>query len=183
MALRKWEYINQEAPMKLRLAIMLVCLIAFVKTTWAEEMNNNGYFLGKLNPNEKLTYVMGYVEGIGELNTEIRHQMSILVLLYDKEKTQKYKYLAEYGKEMDDYYEKKYHYFNIPYRQFVEGLDKIYADFKNKPIILNDALLLVKQMLEGADEQEIEKRMVFMRKTNQEQERVINKELLEMKNK
>lgn len=160
----------------------LFSLIIPGKELNAEPSGNNGYFWEKLTPNEKLTYVLGYTEGIGELNAEIRHQMSILVLLYDKEKTQKYKYLAEYGKEMSDYYEENYHYFNIPYRQFVEGIDAIYKEYKNKTITLVDAFELVKAEIKGLDKNELERRMSFMRLTKEEQDRIIQKDTQEKKN-
>lgn len=162
---------------------MLFCLVIASNITWAGENKIDGYFWKTLTPKEKNVYVAAYIEGISQLNLEIRHQMDVLIGLHDMEKTEENKYLAAYGKETKGYYEENYNYFDIPYRQLVEGLDKIYADFKNKTIRLNDALFLVKSMLKGVNEETLEKSIIFMRKSEEEQKRIINKDFLEMKNK
>lgn len=165
-----------EVIMKLICFITFLCFVVTSNIICAEENKIDGYFWEKFTPREKYTFIVGYVEGISFLNLEIRHQMDVLVALYDMEKTEGNKYLSKYGKETKDYYENNYQYFGIPYRQLIDGLDKIYSDFKNKSIKINDALFLVKSMLEGTNEQEIERRMIFLRKSEEEQQRILKKE-------
>ncbi len=169
------DSLNREENIKkyyLILTAFVAVLIFQVKLN-AEEPALNGYFWEKLDPTGRLVYVIAYTKGIGELNIEIRHQMDVLMVLYDMEKTEKNKYLAEYGKETKTYYEKNYHYFNIPYRQLVEGIDAIYQDYKNKTITLVDAFALVKADISGVDKTELQRRMSFMRLPEDEKERVI----------
>lgn len=153
--------------------ISLVFLVVFQIKLNADEPKLNGYFWENLSPTEKLVFVIAYTKGIDELNIEIRHQMDVLILLHDMKKTEKNKYLAEYGKETKAYYEKNYHYFNIPYRQLVEGIDAIYQDYKNKTITLVDAFSLVKADISGVNKNEFQRRINFMRLPKDEKERII----------
>lgn len=162
--------------------IIFLCLfVLFPLKTSADELLPDGYFWEKLTPNEKFVYVFAYIEGISEMNLEWRHQMDVLMYLYDMKKNEENKYLAEYGRETKVFYEKHYHYFGIPYRQLIEGVDNIYKEYKNKTIRLKDALSLVKSDIEGTDKKELEQRMIFMRKSEKEQKR-ISQELLDFLN-
>lgn len=170
---------NGEVELKKFLLVsMILCFIltghAIVK---GEDRAINGYYWATLNPKEKLIYVMAYVQGVSLLNEEIRNQMGMLEELYDMDNSEKNMYLAEYGKETSRYYEDNYHYYGILYQQLADGIDDIYKDYTNKTISVDDAFHLVKQRLNGRDEQGIEKSMVFMRKSDQEQGRVIRKEM------
>jgi hypothetical protein len=154
----------------------IAATMIFSTKLYAEQPKNNGYFWEKLNPSAKLAYVIWYVEGIGELNLEIRHQMNVITLLYDEEKTEENKYLSKYGKEMGSYFEEHYQYFNIPYRQLVEGIDALYKEYINKTITLVDAIDLVKAEIKGVEKNQIEKRKKFMRLNEEEQGRIMQKD-------
>ncbi len=141
----------------------------------AGQFKNNGYFWEKLNPSAKLAYVIGYAEGMGGLNLEIRHQMNVIAELYDLEKTEENKYLSKYGKEMRAYFEENYQYFNIPYQQLVEGINALYKEYTNKTITLVDAIDLVKAEIKGVAKSDLERRKKFMRLTEEEQNRILQK--------
>lgn len=47
--------------------------------------------------------------------------------------------------------------------QFIEGLDKLYEDFKNRNIDLHNAIYVVKKQIEGASEEEIEAILQYLR--------------------
>lgn len=142
---------------------LLSCIMFLLISGMSYAEVQNGYLWQQFSHDQKMIYVMGYVEGIGYLNLEIRHQMDVLTELNDKE-TESDQSLFEYAHDMKDYYIKNYHYFNIPYQQIVEGLDKVYSDFENKTIKINNAFWLVKFMLEGRSEDEIHKSMIYIRK-------------------
>lgn len=161
----------------IQLGFLCFLLLSPTKTI-ANDGKPDGYLWEKLTPNEKFVYVFAYVEGISEMNLEWRHQMDVLRALYELEKNEENKYLAEYGKETKAFYEKHYHYFGIPYRQLIEGINDIYKDYKNKSIRLKDAFSLVRAELNGTDEKELERRKVYMRKSKEEQNRII-KNLME----
>ncbi len=169
--------------MKTRISIFalaaILCSAALVPIkTCADDRRLDGYFWEILSPKEKFVYVLAYVEGISEMNLEWRHQMDVLMALYDLEKNEKNKHLAEYAKQEKAFYEKSHHFFGIRYRQLVEGTDQIYKDYKNKSIELRDAFSLVRADLDGTDKKELERRMIYMRKSKEERERIILEDLI-----
>jgi len=108
--------------------------------------------------------------------------MGVLIELYNMEKNEKNKYLAEYGKEMKAYYEENYNYFNLSFQKLVDGINTVYNEPENNSITLVDALELVKAEIKGVDKKELERRMNFMRLTKEEQNRIIQENVSDKKN-
>lgn len=58
---------------------------------------------------------------------------------------------------------KKYGVYSITTGQIVEGLDKLYEDFKNRRIKIQDAIYVVKKQIRGATEEEVEGILQYLR--------------------
>lgn len=177
---------------KSALATFVTLCITFTSLeAWAagqQSQEFDGFFWDSLTSKERLVFTAGYVQGISQMNEEIRHQMDVLVELrrlstdpksadrFSEKDRRKYNFLAEYAEETRRHYEKHDHYFGIPYIQLVRGVDAIYKENKNMTIRIKDAFALVRAEIEGTDGKELERRKVFMRMSDEEQLRHIRQE-------
>jgi hypothetical protein len=58
---------------------------------------------------------------------------------------------------------KKYGIYEITTGQIVEGLDKLYEDFKNRRIKVQDAIYVIKKQIRGETEEEVEAVLQYLR--------------------
>jgi len=61
---------------------------------------------------------------------------------------------------------KRYGLYEITVGQLVDGFDLLYSDFKNKQIVMRDAIYVVKKQIKGASPEEIEALLQYLRSDN-----------------
>lgn len=111
---------------------------------------HNGYWWLRLNGAEKIMFVQGYVEGLSRADK--------LISMYLSVETLKIHEGANQEKIID-----VFNFYRITYGQFVDGLDAFYADFKNKRILFNYAVLYVRDEIRGVSKKELDDRIEGMR--------------------
>lgn len=52
---------------------------------------------------------------------------------------------------------------STPVGQYLDGIDSLYADFKNRNILINDAFYIVKKQINGSSQKEIDAILIYLR--------------------
>lgn len=82
------------------------------------------------------------------------------VVVYNKKEVD---LMREHTRRTGNYLLRRYSIFRITNIQLYEGLEKLYDDFKNTNILLNEAVYLVRKQLQGASDEEVQAILVWLR--------------------
>lgn len=123
-----------EVHMRLTLALTFVLLIAPSPMHSDTVSPHNGVWWTNLDAAAKRWFVAGYMEGIDHADFLLGQ-----ALKFDKMK------VTDSSDPVSPYIR----FYNVMYSQFQEGLDTFYADYRNKRINFNPAILYVRDQIQG----------------------------------
>lgn len=119
----------------------------------AERPASDGYWWESLKVLERLVFVAGYTQATSRWSAFLKGSIFVNVSPSEGQALSKYtKWLADH---MD--------FGRVSVRQVTDGVDRFYADFRNKGIDIDDAMDIVRQQLQGVSDAEIEKQILKMR--------------------
>jgi hypothetical protein len=82
------------------------------------------------------------------------------VIVYNKKEVD---LMREHTRRTGNYLLRRYSILRITNIQLYEGLEKLYDDFKNTNILLNEAVYLVRKQIQGASDEEIQAILLWLR--------------------
>jgi hypothetical protein len=134
--------------MRLTLALTFALLIAPVPMHPDTTRPHNGVWWTSLTEAAQRMFVDGYVEGIDHADFLLGQ-----ALKFDKMK------VTDSSDPVSPYIK----FYNVMYSQFEEGLDTFYADYRNKRINFNPAILYVRDQIQGVSQKDLDERLDHMR--------------------
>jgi len=130
-----------------RLAILSLIIVLGVRTAASQDVRRDGNWWMTISPVEKNFYMVGVFDGLA-----LGHNFSYWNL---KDKDGKPDIVAQ-GKVMDAY-DGSYNLLkNTTNGQFVEGLEKLYSDYRNRRILVPDAAWIVALSISGMSDKDME---------------------------
>jgi len=128
--------------------LIVSLLILFPFRVHAQNNNNDGYWWKDLNSDQKLFFIMGFVDGVTYADGTVRAVFPNA----GRSKTGQ----VEFIKEECDFY-------NIHNGQLAHGLEEFYQDFRNQSIEATSGLSYVRDQIRGKSPKVLERELTFLR--------------------
>jgi len=96
-------------------------------------------------------FIQGYIDGLSRADKLVRMYFDIQTLK------------VKDGAQADTV-TSHFNFYNITYGQLTDGMDAFYADFRNKRILLDYALMYIRDQIRGVSAAELDIRIENMRK-------------------
>lgn len=129
-----------------RLALLLLLAFSLNTAQAQETTRRDGNWWRSQGPSVQISYMVGFFDGM-----ELGHHFSYWSFVADK------KAGAAVKRVSSSYDEHKRKYFNnVTNVQLVDGLNAFYADFKNRSILVHDAVWLVVIQISGLPQEQFD---------------------------
>ena len=140
-------------------AMLLALLLTVGEAAQADALRTDGNWWNQQNRGEKQNYMIGYMDGM--VHDDGRWNLAMIVVAKKFDPV-----LAKYGAAVEKYMREvnKHDFGNVTVGQFIDGLDKVYADYRNRRIQVHEALIVVIRSLDGTPDDEITKLLERWRK-------------------
>ena len=135
------------------LALLIICTLAS-----GDDDRRDGNWWRTQKRNARISYAVGFYDGI-----TLGHNFSVWKYLSNGTKTEQ-DGVAQARKSFVEY-SRKYLY-NVTTGQLVDGLDNFYADYRNRRIMVHDAVWLVVNAIAGTPQDELNKMTESWRKNS-----------------
>ena len=121
--------------------IILISLLANCNYSWAEDERRDGNWWTTQTRLSKLDYIIGFFDGM-----ELGNKFPYWKIIHSNNKSDN----KCFGKVYESYNEYSDKYFNhVTSGQIVDGLDSFYSDYKNRRLLVHDAVWLVVNGIAG----------------------------------
>jgi len=141
--------------MKARTSLATVLL-----SLYAQQKPHNGYWWASFSSEFKLGFVSGYIESIANESDLAVYDR---VVPKNSDRPQNVP-RQEVLSECEQYSNPRHPDFtNIPFGQFVDGVNAFYQDYRNKNIVIKLALIYVRDVLKGTPAKELEDELTSWR--------------------
>jgi hypothetical protein len=136
----------------MRLTIALVGLFLLMPITGRSDSLNthDGVWWDGLEPYPKTMFVVGYVDGISRADALLEQTLSVKKMTLEA---------APYKAPLTSFLK----FYRITYKQFVDGLNVFYSDYRNKQIDFDIAILYIRDQIQGTPQKELDSRLDDMR--------------------
>jgi hypothetical protein len=134
----------------MRFSMILAVLLIIVPVPMRSDSvkAHNRIWWNELDLDTKHSFVAGYGEGIDRADWLVEQAIRVGQLKV---------------MESPDPVTPHLKFYNITYGQFAEGLDAFYADYRNKQINFNVAILYIRDQIQGVPQKDLDVRLEHMR--------------------
>lgn len=134
--------------MRFHIAVLTAATLIVSSLAWGADNRRDGNWWLDLQKNVKINYAVGFFDGM-ELGNRFSYWKNL-------SGTKAQKYCT--ARAVDSYSEYSQKYFgNVTAGQLSDGLDSFYADYKNRRILVSNAVWLVVNGIAGMPEEELKK--------------------------
>lgn len=144
--------------------VLSISIIQFSLIAHAQEdvFPFDGYKWERLSESGKLGYVIGFMEGVSQVIPEVSYVLAFQEATM-KDKTEKPSYIKIYTS-----FSLGFDLSGITVGQFMSGLDNFYKDYRNKRILVSEAIWITKLEMKGAPQSFIDEEIRILRMPKEE---------------
>lgn len=150
--------------MSFKRLLVIIIILMFANTVYASEQPNfSGRFWGKMSASQRNIYVMGVFEGINYGNWEVWLDLA-QEAKDNPPKAVTNEVMEKWSTEFAAKSLNKKRADNVTAAQVVSGITQMYMDYRNQQIPVVSIVDVVIQSIKGSSKEEIESRLIEMRK-------------------
>jgi hypothetical protein len=157
----KSQYHPDMKPTLKAVVTLVAILVCSLNLHADSTRNRDGNWWRTLTVSEKATYMLGFFDGM-----PLGNRFSYWDFAHTKEKDACSADAVESFKTFTDKYVR-----NVTNEQIADGLNTFYADYRNRSILIHDAVWLVLNSIAGTPQAELDKMIESFRKTAASSER------------
>lgn len=154
----------------LALLSAVVVLAADFDVVEATEMRRDGTWWNAQTQGEKVEYVIGFFDGLSFEDDEWKRKLRDKLPLPTSSNMPSWRLILDYDGAVEDAVQEQtqHDFSHVPAGQLREGLDKVFADYRNRRILVTNAIYVVLQTINGASDAKVEEILEFDRKKSSE---------------